>query len=228
MLILTVCLTANQVRYRVEWAKFQERERKKEEEEREKERVAYAQIDWHDFVVVETVDFQPNEQGKMTSTGSVFVFSWLWKDSHFNSLCFVCSGHFPPPTTPEELGARILIQERYEKFGESEEVEMEVESEDEDDERQERNHGQHSQPDQDTQVQDMDEVRAKEIPWRRFPQTVRALNYNLPSFSQRTSLSSGIRWGWWWHEGSTATGQPNATPTSTHTWSGYHSQGLRP
>ena len=25
--------------------------------------VSYAQIDWHDFVVVETVDFQPNEQG---------------------------------------------------------------------------------------------------------------------------------------------------------------------
>lgn len=50
--------------YRVEWAKFQERERKKEEEEKEKERVAYAQIDWHDFVVVETVDFQPNEQGR--------------------------------------------------------------------------------------------------------------------------------------------------------------------
>lgn len=48
----------------MEWAKFQERERKKEEEEREKERVAYAQIDWHDFVVVETVDFQPNEQGE--------------------------------------------------------------------------------------------------------------------------------------------------------------------
>lgn len=56
----------HQVRYRVEWAKYQERERKKEEEEREKERVAYAQIDWHDFVVVETVDFQPNEQGSIT------------------------------------------------------------------------------------------------------------------------------------------------------------------
>ncbi|XP_030592957.1 splicing factor 3A subunit 1 [Archocentrus centrarchus] len=118
----------DQVRYRVEWAKYQERERKKEEEEREKERVAYAQIDWHDFVVVETVDFQPNEQG-----------------------------HFPPPTTPEELGARILIQERYEKYGESEEVEMEVESEGEEDEREDRGEGQPSQPDQDTQVQDMDE-----------------------------------------------------------------------
>lgn len=118
----------DQVKYRVEWAKYQERERKKEEEEREKERVAYAQIDWHDFVVVETVDFQPSEQG-----------------------------HFPPPTTPEELGARILIQERYEKFGESEEVEMEVESGDEDDEREDRREGLPSQPDQDTQVQDMDE-----------------------------------------------------------------------
>ncbi|KAG9354705.1 hypothetical protein JZ751_001418 [Albula glossodonta] len=110
------------------WAKYQERERKKEEEEREKERVAYAQIDWHDFVVVETVDFQPSEQG-----------------------------HFPPPTTPEELGARILIQERYEKFGESEEVEMEVESEDEEDDREDRDEGHPSQPDQDTQLQDMDE-----------------------------------------------------------------------
>ena len=27
--------------------------------------VAYAQIDWHDFVVVETVDFQPNESGEL-------------------------------------------------------------------------------------------------------------------------------------------------------------------
>ncbi len=47
--------------------------------------VAYAQIDWHDFVVVETVDFQPNEPG-----------------------------NFPPPTTPEEVGARLLAQERFE------------------------------------------------------------------------------------------------------------------
>lgn len=69
-------------------------------------------------------------------------------------------GNFPPPTTPEELGARILIQERYEKFGESEEVEMEVES-DEEDEKQEKAEEPPSQLDQDTQVQDMDEVR----PW---------------------------------------------------------------
>lgn len=67
-----VLLYNHQVRYRVEWAKFQERERKKEEEEREKERVAYAQIDWHDFVVVETVDFQPNEQGNTTTVSVLF------------------------------------------------------------------------------------------------------------------------------------------------------------
>ncbi|KAF3820818.1 hypothetical protein GH733_005363 [Mirounga leonina] len=135
--------------YRVEWAKFQERERKKEEEEKEKERVAYAQIDWHDFVVVETVDFQPNEQGLLTLDHSL-------------------PGNFPPPTTPEELGARILIQERYEKFGESEEVEMEVES-DEEDEKQEKAEEPPSQLDQDTQVQDMDEGSDDEEEGQKVP-----------------------------------------------------------
>lgn len=45
--------------------------------------MAYASIDWHDFVVVETVDYQPFE-----------------------------SGNFPPPTTPQEVGARVLLQDR--------------------------------------------------------------------------------------------------------------------
>lgn len=61
--------------------------------------MAYAQIDWHDFVVVETVDYQPFE-----------------------------IGNFPPPTTPEEVGARLLIQERFE---EGEDIEMQLESDDE-------------------------------------------------------------------------------------------------
>ncbi|XP_055868516.1 splicing factor 3A subunit 1-like [Biomphalaria glabrata] len=97
----------DQVKYRVDWAKHQDREKKKEEEALEKERVAYAQIDWHDFVVVETVDFQPTEIGNL-----------------------------PPPTTPEEVGARILQMERFVR-GEipiDDAVEMEVESEGEDDE----------------------------------------------------------------------------------------------
>jgi splicing factor 3A subunit 1 len=45
---------------RAEWVKFQESEKAKKEEEVEAERLSYAQIDWHDFVVVETVLF--NEQ----------------------------------------------------------------------------------------------------------------------------------------------------------------------
>ncbi|TNN07224.1 Splicing factor 3A subunit 1 [Schistosoma japonicum] len=71
------------VKYRVEWHKYQERQRKREEEAAERERVAYAMIDWHDFVVVETVDFQPNE-----------------------------TGNFPLPTTADEVGARLLAEER--------------------------------------------------------------------------------------------------------------------
>lgn len=42
---------------RAEWTKHQEKERAKKEEEQDQERLAYAQIDWHDFVVVETVLF---------------------------------------------------------------------------------------------------------------------------------------------------------------------------
>lgn len=88
-----------QVRYRAEWLRYQEAQKAKEEEILERERVAYAQIDWHDFVVVETVDYQPFE-----------------------------IGNFPPPTTPEEVGARILIQERIE---EGEDIEMQLESDEE-------------------------------------------------------------------------------------------------
>lgn len=71
--------------YRVEWERVQQKERAEENEMAEKERVAYAQIDWHDFVVVETVDYQQNEVG-----------------------------NFPPPTTPADVGARVIVQERIE------------------------------------------------------------------------------------------------------------------
>jgi len=91
-----------QVKRRTDWQRHQEAQKRREEEELERERVSYAQIDWHDFVVVETVDYQPFE-----------------------------IGNFPPPTTPEEVGARILLQERYE---EGQDVEMQLESEEDDDE----------------------------------------------------------------------------------------------
>lgn len=44
-------------RERAEWFKYQDEQKQKKEEEAEKERLSYAQIDWHDFVVVETVLF---------------------------------------------------------------------------------------------------------------------------------------------------------------------------
>ena len=45
-------------RQRAEWVKFQAEQKQKKEEEAEKEKLEYAQIDWHDFVVVETVLFE--------------------------------------------------------------------------------------------------------------------------------------------------------------------------
>ncbi|KAK9389306.1 Pre-mRNA splicing factor PRP21 like protein-domain-containing protein [Lipomyces mesembrius] len=42
---------------RADWQKHQEVETQKAAEEAEAEQIAYAQIDWHDFVVVETIEF---------------------------------------------------------------------------------------------------------------------------------------------------------------------------
>lgn len=117
-------LVLDQVKYRVEWTKHQEAIKRREEEEAERERVQYAQIDWHDFVVVETVDYQPNEQGL-----------------------------FPPPTTPEEVGTRVLAQQRFEEEGE--EVEMEVESDDDGTDTEVTNN-EKSVPDN-IQIQDMEQ-----------------------------------------------------------------------
>jgi splicing factor 3A subunit 1 len=44
-------------RKRAEWVKFQEAQKEEKEAEEEAERLSFAQIDWHDFVVVETVVF---------------------------------------------------------------------------------------------------------------------------------------------------------------------------
>ena len=76
-MILNIC--------RVRWIKHVEAKKRREEEEAERERVSYAQIDWHNFVVVETVDYQ------------------AWE-----------VGNFPPPTNPQEVGARVLMQRRIE------------------------------------------------------------------------------------------------------------------
>jgi len=68
---------ADKVRYRVEWERHQRRIKERHEAELERERVAYAQVDWHDFVVVQTVDFQPHETASL-----------------------------PPPCQPKDVGAR--------------------------------------------------------------------------------------------------------------------------
>ncbi|MCL4130259.1 UNVERIFIED_CONTAM: hypothetical protein GTU68_044559, partial [Idotea baltica] len=47
-----------QVKQRVDWERHQAAVRQREEEELERERLEYAAIDWHDFSVVETIDYQ--------------------------------------------------------------------------------------------------------------------------------------------------------------------------
>ncbi|KAI1263352.1 Pre-mRNA splicing factor PRP21 like protein-domain-containing protein [Xylariaceae sp. FL1019] len=47
----------NRAKNRAEWSKYQETEKQAKEEQEQKEKLSYAQIDWHDFTVVETVVF---------------------------------------------------------------------------------------------------------------------------------------------------------------------------
>ncbi|OZJ05568.1 hypothetical protein BZG36_01717 [Bifiguratus adelaidae] len=47
----------DKVKERAEFVAWQEAEKQKQEDEAEKEREAYASIDWHDFIVVDTVEF---------------------------------------------------------------------------------------------------------------------------------------------------------------------------
>jgi splicing factor 3A subunit 1 len=75
--------TLKSVQYRCEWQRAKQREKQRQDELAERERIAYAQIDWHDFVTVETVEYQSGEMG-----------------------------NFPLPTTPAHVGARTCAQER--------------------------------------------------------------------------------------------------------------------
>ena len=99
-------LILDRVKDRLQHTLHLQAEKKRSVEEAEKERLQYSSIDWHDFVVVETVDYQPHE-----------------------------TGLFPPPTTPEMVGSRILLMQRMEEQGVEDEEEMELEREEEEGEK---------------------------------------------------------------------------------------------
>ncbi|KAI6226361.1 hypothetical protein M3Y99_00537200 [Aphelenchoides fujianensis] len=93
-------LVLGDVRYRVAWERHQRASRERETRAVEQERLAYNAIDWHDFVVVQTVDFQPSE-----------------------------TLNLPPLCTPRDVGSRVLMQQRTEAAkAAAESVEMDVDS----------------------------------------------------------------------------------------------------
>ncbi|VFQ73504.1 unnamed protein product [Cuscuta campestris] len=88
---------------RLEWERSEEQSRQKAEDEIEQERLQMAMIDWHDFVVVETIDFADDEDQDL-----------------------------PPPMTLEEVirRSKISSMDEEEEFVEpGKEVEMEMDEE---------------------------------------------------------------------------------------------------
>ncbi|KDP43277.1 hypothetical protein JCGZ_24198 [Jatropha curcas] len=88
--------------HRLEWEHSQEQARQKAEDEIEQERIQMAMIDWHDFVVVETIDFADDEDEDL-----------------------------PPPMTLEEVIRRSKISAMVEDeiIEPGKEVEMEMDEE---------------------------------------------------------------------------------------------------
>lgn len=89
--------------HRLEWERSQEQARQKAEDEIEQERIQMASIDWHDFVVVETIDFADDEDEEL-----------------------------PPPMTLEEVIRRSKMtsaMEEEEIVEPGKEVEMEMDEE---------------------------------------------------------------------------------------------------
>ena len=94
-----------QVRYRVAWIKHQEAKRRKEEEAKERERVSYAQIDWHGFVVVETVDYQVENDFEFLLAKKARINPGVLQDSWYYLT-------YQPQTlnpTPEALFLILLV-----------------------------------------------------------------------------------------------------------------------
>lgn len=86
---------------RLEWERSQEQARQKAEDEIEQERIQMAMIDWHDFVVVESIDFADDEDEEL-----------------------------PPPMTLEEVIRRSKMTPMEEDTVEpGKEVEMEMDEE---------------------------------------------------------------------------------------------------
>ena len=86
---------------RLEWERSQEQARQKAEDEIEQERIQMAMIDWHDFVVVEMIDFAEEEDDEL-----------------------------PPPMTIEEVIRRSKMSAMEEDVVEpGKEVEMEMDEE---------------------------------------------------------------------------------------------------
>ncbi|XP_030483117.2 probable splicing factor 3A subunit 1 [Cannabis sativa] len=87
--------------HRLEWERSQEQARQKAEDEIEQERIQMAMIDWHDFVVVESIDFADDEDEDL-----------------------------PPPMTLEEVIRRSKVTSMEEDIVEpNKEVEMEMDEE---------------------------------------------------------------------------------------------------
>ncbi|CUS10578.1 unnamed protein product [Tuber aestivum] len=129
----------DRARGRAEWTRWKEKEREKKEEQEDQERLAYAQIDWHDFVVVETVLFtDADDQAELpppTSLSDLQHASLEQKAMMSLHPTTLRIEEAMPTSDPEPVEAPWQTHMRQQEENGAMDMEMEA-SDDEEDERQ--------------------------------------------------------------------------------------------
>eukprot|EP01103_Thecamoeba_quadrilineata_P011189 TRINITY_DN261_c0_g1_i2.p1 TRINITY_DN261_c0_g1~~TRINITY_DN261_c0_g1_i2.p1 ORF type:complete len:648 (+),score=173.68 TRINITY_DN261_c0_g1_i2:453-2396(+) len=86
---------------KMEWERVQRRSRKTQDEEEKEERMARSMIDWHSFVVVETIEFESdNEQEEETPSMDIITESEQDKDVEMETEDDEDATPGPPTTGP--------------------------------------------------------------------------------------------------------------------------------
>ncbi|KAG0188443.1 hypothetical protein DFQ28_004823 [Apophysomyces sp. BC1034] len=110
----------DRVNERVEWVAWVKAEQKKKEDEDEKEKLAYASIDWHDFIIVETIEFtDADEQADLQPPVSLSELENM-------SLAQKRMASMPEPVQEEKPGDMEMDIEDVDMEEEEEEEEEEV------------------------------------------------------------------------------------------------------
>jgi splicing factor 3A subunit 1 len=113
------------------WTRAEEERKKRESAEADAERIAFQSIDWFDFVVVETIDFDDNELGDVIGLGVMDVQGEASREEKSNR--HELSSMPPPQPTPSGAMPPPPAATKYVSAGDEMDVDMDMDMDMEED-----------------------------------------------------------------------------------------------